>query len=128
MPDFIPNQNALAWADALESGRFEQGRSYLEKGGKYCCLGVACVLAIEAGVNVERDTEYVGSMGVAYDHHTASLPLPVKDWLGLGSDNGQYRDDRGFGRTLVSDNDNDQHHFKRIAETVRSTPSLYRGS
>lgn len=31
-----------AWVEALESGRFEQGILALQRGGQYCCLGVAC--------------------------------------------------------------------------------------
>lgn len=38
------NPNAKAWADALESGNYEQGTDWLEKDGKLCCLGVACRL------------------------------------------------------------------------------------
>src|SRR3954471_12581135 len=40
-------QRNLAWADALESGEYKQGRGclYSESHDQYCCLGVACVLA-----------------------------------------------------------------------------------
>jgi len=31
---------AKKWAEALESGKYEQTRNYLKCNGKYCCLGV----------------------------------------------------------------------------------------
>lgn len=30
------------WVEALRSGKYEQGKYYLSKGGKFCCLGVLC--------------------------------------------------------------------------------------
>lgn len=30
------------WVVALLSGEYEQGRSWLELNGRYCCLGVLC--------------------------------------------------------------------------------------
>ena len=34
------------WIAALRSGAYEQGTEWLEKDGKFCCLGVACNLFI----------------------------------------------------------------------------------
>lgn len=34
------------WIKALESGEYKQGRDYLLRNEKYCCLGVACDLII----------------------------------------------------------------------------------
>lgn len=31
-----------AWVGALRSGEYTQGRDFLEKDGKFCCLGVLC--------------------------------------------------------------------------------------
>lgn len=33
------------WIDALWSGAYEQGRGELYLRGRYCCLGVLCVVA-----------------------------------------------------------------------------------
>ena len=30
------------WVEALRSGKYEQGRLFLERDGKFCCLGVLC--------------------------------------------------------------------------------------
>ena len=44
------------WVEALRSGEYKQGRGYLkvtENGeARYCCLGVACELLRESGVDV----------------------------------------------------------------------------
>lgn len=29
------------WCEALRSGKYKQGREYLGRNGRYCCLGVA---------------------------------------------------------------------------------------
>lgn len=34
-----------SWVAALRSGQFEQGKSALQVGNKYCCLGVLCRIA-----------------------------------------------------------------------------------
>lgn len=33
------------WVDALRSGDYQQGQSYLANNGSYCCLGVLCEVA-----------------------------------------------------------------------------------
>jgi hypothetical protein len=33
------------WLKALRSGRYEQGRSYINSQGRFCCLGVLCDVA-----------------------------------------------------------------------------------
>ncbi len=33
---------AMKWVEALRSGKYQQGRQYLNKDGKFCCLGVLC--------------------------------------------------------------------------------------
>lgn len=36
----ISKADRKAWIEALESGKYEQGMSFLKRGNKYCCLGV----------------------------------------------------------------------------------------
>jgi len=48
--DAQQEKNVAAWIEALESGRYEQGRHVLNshwdgKKGSFCCLGVACELS-----------------------------------------------------------------------------------
>lgn len=55
-------ENMAKWAEALESGEYEQGRNHLAiigedtESGKtfYCCLGVACEVAIKNGVELSK--------------------------------------------------------------------------
>ena len=37
---------ALKWMNALRSGDYKQGCSFLKSDGMYCCLGVACVITM----------------------------------------------------------------------------------
>lgn len=123
---FIPNENARKWADALESGDFQQTRGVLHKidaknGDSFCCLGVACVVAIREGVELPTTPDYEGT-AMLYGTNSAATPQAVADWLGLRSDLGAY----GGARSLAEDNDSYLHDFKRIAMTIRTTPSLFR--
>lgn len=48
--------NIVKWCEALESGEYEQTKDCLhENGDGYCCLGVACELAILDGVAIRRE-------------------------------------------------------------------------
>jgi hypothetical protein len=128
---FIPNENARKWADALESGEYQQTQGLLHRVGGderrkgFCCLGVAAKLAVDAGLGipVHRD-EY----RMCYGHDALELDPRVQDWLGLRSKSGGYgHSETGefFEHYLTKDNDSDGHDFKRIAMTIRTTPSLF---
>lgn len=38
------------WVARLRSGLYPQGKTFLENNGQFCCLGVLCQIAVEAGV------------------------------------------------------------------------------
>lgn len=82
-----PNRENIAlWVQALRSGEFEQGRAWLNLNNRYCCLGVACEIAIRNGV--ELSTEIHGGAAVHYNDGLNSptakvLPTRVREWLGL---------------------------------------------
>lgn len=78
-------------AAALESGEYQQGRQQLhmkdyEAGDRYCCLGVACEVAVKNGLelNVREDSEGTRS----YDGSITILPRAVAQWYGFARDNG----------------------------------------
>lgn len=78
------------WLEALRSGKYPQGRSVLRNTGEqFCCLGVLCELAVEAGVaTVERprdENAYVYSS--AGDRQCGVLPAGVSAWAGLNAGN-----------------------------------------
>jgi len=109
------NDNAKKWVAALRSGEFKQGSRFLCRDNRYCCLGVACVIAQRSGVSVSRKDTPSG-YSVFGDGHTAGLPEEVKSWLGLKDSSGKYGH-----RALVWDND-DGHTFPKLADIIESEP------
>ena len=117
------------WVKTLLSGEYEQGTDYLQKDGKFCCLGVLCEIAVKKGVIPEpmlrRDVREFGegfrdveSLFYGYgEHDNKELPKIVRDWVGLGTGNGAYVD----GNCLAHNNDNG-YSFKQIAEIIQKEP------
>lgn len=71
------------WTAALRSGDYPQAKNNLRTEEGYCCLGVLCDLAVEAGVT-EITTEPGDSSAVYwYDGEFLSLPGSVQKWAGL---------------------------------------------
>lgn len=102
--------NILKWVEALESNRFQQGTHYLNAYGKLCCLGVACEVAIESGVDLNKWGTYV----ITYDGLDSTLPDRVQKWLGVDFANpyiGEF--------TAVTLNDKEAFDFKEIAKAIR---------
>lgn len=82
-----PNRtNIRLWVDALRSGKFTQGRGVLydRNLGRYCCLGVANVVAFEAG-----DVEACSWQYPTFDHRytTGVLNVEMLQWLGIYDEN-----------------------------------------
>ena len=59
-----PKEARQLWIDALRSGDYEQTRETLCEDGRYCCLGVACEVAIQ---NEPELQIYKIEKGYAYD-------------------------------------------------------------
>jgi hypothetical protein len=108
-----PVQARELWANELESGNWKQGTGQLARqtdtGTEYCCLGVACELAVQEGIIVGYD----GEMGAL------ELYAKVENWLGLADPEGCYGE--GKQTSLVSDNDTGAT-FEQIAATIRNEP------
>jgi hypothetical protein len=110
-----PKQARDLWAAELESGKWKQGTGQLARetdhGTEYCCLGVACELAVREGI---------------IDEYALSAPNlecypDVWQWLGLHNYEGTYRTNGGTSTALVVDNDSGQP-FEEIAATIRNEP------
>lgn len=80
------------WKSALLSGRYQQAKGSLgiEVDGQsyFCCLGVLCELAIQAGMPVTRGkvTHSDGVSYFSYDGRHEVLPSSVLNWLGLSEE------------------------------------------
>lgn len=62
-----------------------QARGVLkDEGGKMCCLGVLCELAVEEGVALKTDSYTHPHLGIVtkYDEEWTQLPQSVVEWAG----------------------------------------------
>lgn len=103
------------WVAALRSGEFKQGSKRLKDDDKYCCLGVACVLAKREGV-IPDDASWEDEC------QKPCLSLreqfeAVKDWLGLQGPEGWMDDLPSL--TVIND---DGATFSKIADLIESEP------
>jgi hypothetical protein len=115
------NENAKKWIAALRSGKYAQGRAMLNSMDmKFCCLGVACEVAIQAGVPVKKEPGLYGQK-FNYDTSFTVLPLSVQRWLGLASASGHFKQG-GDCRSLVALNDGGLYTFNDIADIIESIP------
>lgn len=111
--------NRDKWVAALRSGEYAQAREVLLARGEddeaklsYCCLGVACAVAISEGVEESFPHE-------TYDWDE-ELPESIRRWLGLKDRSGQLAervDDRAH---LIGLNDDAGYTFAQIADVIES--------
>ena len=142
------NENAQAWVDALRSGDYEQGTSFLHTVeadySLFCCLGVACDLFAtaypEAGawVKMSSTTRTDALFDAAKKFVTISdvalknLPLEVCDWLGLAPithpdlstwGHNKFVEFNNGSDSLIRLNDGELYTFDQIADVIESEPS-----
>lgn len=67
------------WVAALRSGKYEQGHEYLNKDGKFCCLGVLCDVA---GLHWAEATPIVGKIPEGQEADSV-LEKPLRNKFGL---------------------------------------------
>jgi hypothetical protein len=119
------------WVAALRSGRYAQLRGALafvdpdvvdEAGDDhrasvgYCCLGVLCQLAVDAGVPVEVTTTPLGSR--RYDGELNYLPAAVRRWADLSSPNPRVTVGLDDEWSLADLNDDGTSSFDDIAHLI----------
>ena len=82
------------WLRRLRSGEYDQGTEYLRKEGvrkdSYCCLGVLCEMAEEAGVVKAQPNRWGGTVTYesvydSFDFSHTELPDAVQAWAELDS-------------------------------------------
>ncbi len=74
------------WIQALRSGEFKQGRGYLERGNRYCALGVLSVLALVEGQCTYAPENNLGK----YDNKKYSLSFNTMAWAGIAQENDYF--------------------------------------
>lgn len=128
---------AMMWADALESGAYEQANGTLRKeeviiaeGGEdaftssFCCLGVLCNLHAQTHPRLAAtqtdSSSYLGEEDYA--------PKEVMKWSGLKTQAGQFKfkdQSKAYDpitncdRTLADLNDEEELNFEEIAAVIR---------
>lgn len=108
-----------AWLEALRSGEHQKGISRLRQGGKYCCLGVLCDLAAQAGHGRWRFADSFDDFVDGDEVVSTALPDSVVEWAGLDE-----RSPRVDGIPLVDLNDGSAyrpvrpHTFAEIADLI----------
>lgn len=93
------------WVEELRSGNYLQGagelhavipKSFDDYEERYCCLGILCRMATQAGVvEAERTSE---DNLVYYGGESAYLPREVIDWAGL-----TYEGERTYTESLFEE-------------------------
>jgi len=137
------NQEIQAlWTGALRSGAYNQGSGVLKtQTGEFCCLGVLCELAVEAGVippaqetkSLDADAPD-STVGYQYGSETGILPNAVQEWAGLNDTEGTYEmtdaemterygryweDTNSYQKTsLIVANDSYDKTFYQIADLI----------
>lgn len=113
---YKPTEAEQRLIDALRSGEYKQGTGYLERGGRLCCLGVACrvsrtELPISGGATIMFGVEEV----------QAYLPEVVQTELGWSTERGElnFVDRLKYEITLDELNDED-FSFNQIADIIEA--------
>ncbi len=132
----LNKERVMLLIEALESGRFKQGRFRLRAtmgdSKLFCCLGVACELAVEHGII--SPAVYHEEGRYTYDGRTSVLPDKVANWYGFDGRapsipfDSEREDDlrrRHSGRVqMISLNDDYGKSFKEIAQALRYALSV----
>lgn len=119
------------WIDALLDGKRQQGTGTLKRVvdgvARYCCLGVLCELAEEAGV-VHSQPFFIDSesapltkfaaMEDSFDYEMGVLPLVVLEWAGMDNSTGRFRLSEAKSSSLTTLNDGGIS-FEEIAEYIK---------
>ena len=74
----------VKWVEALRSGKYEQGRHYLESEGRYCCLGV--LRAIAPDLFKKMSPLEAKFLRVHFDGPSLVVPHVVQDQLATLND------------------------------------------
>lgn len=106
------------WVAALRSGDYKQGKHTLRHEDSFCCLGVACDLAVKAGaVSYEVSFDWKTYLYGA-DKQSRILPKDVIEWLGLEEDDDPHNPRVGDYPTGLAQLNDDGVSFEDIADAI----------
>ena len=72
------------WTDALRSGHYRQGKTYLNHRGRFCCLGVLTDLYIQQDPSHRKWRDYgTGDGTMSFQGDAQLIPQDVVEWAGL---------------------------------------------
>ena len=114
---FTPLQ--LEWLDALESGKFPQGKNKLISDDGYCCLGVACeILGFKRVYNnfIDANGKIMSNSLAHNNYKELGLRSPFGDFKGC------YNVDGEFYNSLSNMNDAGMS-FRQISRYIRDNPT-----
>lgn len=113
------NEIQKSWVSALRSGKYAQGKGYLRSPeNSFCCLGVLCELAAEAGV---IDSPNLAERSYTYQGLRCALPDKVTNWAGLRSSVlGEMKDLSCYDLMVLNDKGKT---FAEISDFIESEPS-----
>lgn len=118
--------NIHQWLEALRSGKYKQGRGFLNYNNEsFCCLGVACDLFAEK-YNVKTSVSLHGTIG--YDNQISVLPEKIKTTIGLYYYDGNAKDSWNLEIQLFSLtelNDQQRRSFIKIADHLEKYWKYY---
>ena len=108
------------WVRRLRSGDYAQTERVLRNPIGFCCLGVLCEVAVDAGVIMAATQQANGDY--SYGGEERCLPRAVRIWTGL--DAVASFNDRSNQQTLTYQNDHDKKSFSEIADIIENNKFL----
>lgn len=103
------------WIEALRSGEYKQGTTYLRQDNSYCCLGVLCDLYNKDHYETCWEPVTKGCDVYAIDGSGCVLPSAVEQWSGLLHCEGKYGEAPEHRLTVLND---DGLSFQEISNII----------
>lgn len=125
-PDEPNKENIRLWVDALRSGKYKQLKGNLTDGRSHCCLGVACEVAIQNDVPLQRRRSfYISYFDDDSVKYNSILPPAVAAWLGVeclplvrSISVASLNDGRWQFEDLNPEHDDHSYSFDQIADLI----------
>lgn len=123
----MSNEQVKQWVAALRSDEYKQGFGALHEGDGFCCLGVACDVAIklvpDSGfwrLAIKPPLCRYEFSDQSGDHTTGQLTQDIEDFFGLDDPEGYlpWADRDGDIPSLIDLNDSRQFSFQQIADVI----------